>query len=126
MVEIMKTMRLVLIGLALIAGDAIAVEKQSDRERLVKLELSLGLYKASGLGERHPEIVRLNTEIQAIEKQNPGIRDKEYLTLLKENRSSLEEKQSAAIEEGIGERHPRRLSLARQLAAIDQQLKGAE
>jgi hypothetical protein len=126
MVGIMKTTRLVWMGLALLAGDVNAADKPSQLEKLVELEMSLGARRISGFGEGHPEMLRLKAEIGAIEEEEPGIRDKRYFALLKENRRQLAEKQATAIEEGIGEKHPQRVELSRQLAAIDRQLKVAE
>ena len=121
----MSTLRPAFIGLALMAGHVAAEEELSDQQRLAVLELRLGLTKAQGLGERHPLMLRLDSDIRAIEARNPAVRDRGYVDLLKGNRARLEEEHSRRIEAGLGESHPVVVEIAGQLSEIRRRLEKA-
>ena len=101
---------------------AMAEEAPKEVNRLMKLELELGLKKAAGYGDKHPAVVRLNTSIAMIEKRKPDVRNKAYVELLKGNRNRLEDQQALITDEGLGDNNPGRREINQQLAAINRRL----
>ncbi|RYD36227.1 MAG: hypothetical protein EOP87_05870 [Verrucomicrobiaceae bacterium] len=94
----------------------------TDQLRLVKLELELGLRKAEGFGEKHPNVRRLETSILMIERRVPAVRNAGYRQLLERNREKLEDERIRLIDGGYGDNHPGRLEIDRQLADASKRL----
>ena len=119
----MNTISIVPCLLLLSQISSLAADPGVDQQRLVKLELELGLRKAEGFGEKHPTIRRLETGIQMIEKRVPKVRDEGYRKLLERNRTKLEDEQIRLIDGGYGDNHPGRLEIDRQLAEANRRLE---
>ena len=90
------------------------------RERLVQLELRY-VELSTQMTDRHPEVVRLEREINALRQQTGGLNRGEIEGMLRTARANLNERRGR-----LHESHPEVLEATRAVAALEQQLESAE
>ena len=117
----MKPLIVVPTIVALMLGVVSAAEDSSE-EKLLRNELDLAFYQATGLGQMHPTLVSLKKEIAKIEEQTPTIRNEEYFKLLVRNQQRLIDEDRWYEKSGYGTKHPLRAGVASKIKLIEAKL----
>lgn len=113
-------MKLPFFTIFLLAGSVLAGTAE---DRLLEAKLHIVELRMSGLGPNHPKMLAAQAHLYSLSPPPPGTAPGHYLN---QTIKRLEEQDAAFNQQGLGEKHPVRTSIAAEIKSLRQELQNTE